>query len=178
MLTGSLRGRQQAGLEREERGEHRGRTNSRKQRIRSWQLLLQTGGSTCSCWELSLRLSSLLRASSSICALFFFSTCSLCFRFATFLFWSFTCLVMEKWRQSFHVCIGVGVYLHALCSKEYLDGNEMFLMHILFNNSIFSIYEYRKQTIHNNAAVFQWKGILVHTIKLQNKRKAQEGVKW
>lgn len=50
---------------------------------------------TCSCAELSLRLSSLRRASSSICALFFFSTCSLCFRFATFLFWSFTCLLIR-----------------------------------------------------------------------------------
>lgn len=59
---------------------------------------------TWSCWELSLRLSSRLLASSSICALFFFSTCSLCFRFATFLFWSLTCLqkrgALRAWSRA------------------------------------------------------------------------------
>lgn len=34
----------------------------------------------------------------------------------------------------------VGIYLHVLCGKEYLDGNEMFLVQILFNNSIFFLY--------------------------------------
>lgn len=47
---------------------------------------------TLICWELSLMLSSRLRASSISCAFRFFSTCSLCFSVATFLLWSFVCL--------------------------------------------------------------------------------------
>lgn len=47
---------------------------------------------TCRCWELSVILSSRLRTSSNSCAFFFFSNCWLCFRLATFLFWSFICL--------------------------------------------------------------------------------------
>ena len=51
---------------------------------------------TFTCWELSLMLSSLLRASSISWAFLFFSTCSLCFRLATFLLWSFICLHRER----------------------------------------------------------------------------------
>lgn len=47
---------------------------------------------TCKCWALSVILSSRLRTSSNNCAFFFFSICWLCFRLATFLFWSFICL--------------------------------------------------------------------------------------
>lgn len=41
---------------------------------------------------MSVILSSRLRTSSNSCAFFFFSSCWLCFRLATFLFWSFMCL--------------------------------------------------------------------------------------
>lgn len=88
---------------------------------------------TCSCAELSLRLSSLRRASSSICALFFFSTCSLCFRFATFLFWSFTCLLIRgkknhtiiymHWKKKYFIYI-----LIPLPPRNSLKTNKEFLL--------------------------------------------------
>lgn len=47
---------------------------------------------TFTCWEFSERLSSLFLASSMSRAFLLFSTCSLCFRDATFFDWSFVCL--------------------------------------------------------------------------------------
>lgn len=87
---------------------------------------------TCSCWELSLRLSSLRRASSSICALFFFSTCSLCFRLATFLFWSFTCLLIRrrKIKPFIYMHRKENIYLQTYTTntKEQLETNKEFLL--------------------------------------------------
>lgn len=100
---------------------------------------------TCSCWELSLRLSSLRRASSSICALFFFSTCSLCFRFATFLFWSFTCLLIRgEEKPSFsYICVKKNYLpIYTTDAKEQLKTNKEFLLQNFSNNSKFFLLKH------------------------------------
>lgn len=66
--------------------------------LKSWALSV-----TLICWELSLMLSSRLRASSISCAFRFFSTCSLCFSVATFLLWSFICL-QEAQAKIYKLC--------------------------------------------------------------------------
>lgn len=52
------------------------------------------------CSELSFRLSSLFLASSIIWAFLLFSSCSLCFRLATFFDWSFICLYRHRKIQN------------------------------------------------------------------------------